>query len=59
MPWHAQLQLDYDYDCDGSCHNVLVHPPGSLVGGDTLSIQLHARAGAHGLVTTPGATHCG
>lgn len=41
---------------DGVCHSVLVHPPGGLVGGDTLEIAIHARAGAHGLVTTPGAS---
>ena len=34
---------------DGVCHNVLVHPPGGLVGGDTLEIALRAAPGTHGL----------
>jgi urease accessory protein len=41
---------------DGICHNVLVHPPGGLVGGDTLDVRVSAAPGSHGLVTTPGAS---
>jgi urease accessory protein len=41
---------------DAVCHNVLVHPPSGLVGGDTLDMQVTVGTGAHGLVTTPGAT---
>jgi urease accessory protein len=41
---------------DAVCHNVLVHPPGGLVGGDTLDVEVEVGAGALGLVTTPGAS---
>ena len=41
---------------DAVCHNVLVHPPGGLVEGDLLDVRVTAAAGAHGLVTTPGAS---
>ena len=37
------------------CHNVLVHPPGGLVAGDTLQVAVRAGEGSHGLVTSPGA----
>jgi urease accessory protein len=38
------------------CHNVLVHPPGGIVGGDTLDIQVQIDSNAHALITTPAAT---
>ena len=38
------------------CHNVIIHPPGGLVGGDVLDVTVRVGGGAHGLISTPGAT---
>jgi urease accessory protein len=38
------------------CHVYLVHPPGGVVGGDTLQLRAKVRDGAHALITTPAAT---
>lgn len=44
------------YPEDGVCHVYLLHPPGGVVGGDALCIEVRVDAGAETVVTTPGAT---
>lgn len=41
---------------DAVWHEIVVHPPGGLVGGDSISIDVSAEAAARVLLTTPGAT---
>jgi len=41
---------------DGSCHCYLLHPPGGVVGGDELTIEVDAAPASAVLLTTPGAT---
>jgi urease accessory protein len=40
----------------GVCHAVLIHAPGGIAGGDTLTLNLSLEPDARALITTPAAT---
>jgi urease accessory protein len=40
---------------EGVCHAIVLHPPSGIAGGDDLTIAVKVDAGAHALLTTPGA----
>jgi urease accessory protein len=43
---------------DAVCQNVIIHPPGGIVGGDTLAVNVDAGPRTHAQLTTPGAAKC-
>lgn len=43
------------YPEQGLCHVYLLHPPGGLVSGDDLTIQIRCQPGSEALLTTPSA----
>ena len=43
---------------DAVCQNVIIHPPGGIVGGDSLAVQVDAGPCTHAQLTTPGAAKC-
>ncbi len=51
-PLSVQRPFYPETDC---CHVYLLHPPGGVVGGDSLELQIALQPGAQGLFTAPGA----
>lgn len=54
---HMPLALQRPFYPEGAqlCHVLILHPPGGLVGGDRLEVNLELETGAQALLTTPAA----
>ncbi len=50
------VQRPFYPEADGRAHVYLLHPPGGVVGGDALEVEVEVRSGARALLTTPAAT---
>lgn len=50
-----QVQRAFYPDGERACHVYILHPPGGVVGGDSLAIRAQVERGAHALLTTPAA----
>jgi urease accessory protein len=49
------VQRPFYPEPDGTCHVIVLHPPGGVAGGDTLDITARAGRSANVLLTTPAA----
>ena len=50
------VQKPFYPEGDEVCHTYLLHPPGGVVGGDQLTINVSVETDAHALITTPAST---
>lgn len=50
-----RVQRSFYPETDGTAHVYLLHPPGGMVVGDALTININAGSAARGLMTTPSA----
>lgn len=50
------LQRPFYPEQDGTCHLYILHPPGGIVGGDSLNIDVFCEKNTSTLITTPGAS---
>ncbi len=51
-----RVQRSFQPDRAGPCQVIVLHPPGGIVGGDRLSLDIAVGERAEALLTTPGAT---
>ncbi len=50
-----RVQKGFTPEGEAVWHQIVVHPPGGIAGGDHLHIEVKANAQAHALLTSPGA----